>query len=70
MNGIFLNIFAIALVPSGMFGVIYEYIIWDKSIVPDWLYWGWFIFGWVALIGLIITLVIDKKLKSYKADRS
>lgn len=63
INDILLKIFAIALVPAGLFGVIYEYVIWDKSIVPDWLYWGWFIFGWVALIGLILTLVIDKKQK-------
>ena len=63
INDIFFKIFAFALVPSGLFGVIYEYAIWDKSIVPDWLYWGWFVFGWVALIGLIVTLYIDKKLK-------
>lgn len=63
VNDILLKIFAIALVPTGLFGVIYEYVIWDKSTVPDWLYLGWFVFGWVALIGLIITLIIDKKLK-------
>ena len=63
VNDIILKIFAIALVPTGLFGVIYEYVIWDKSTVPDWLYWGWFVYGWVALIGLIIILIIYKKLK-------
>ena len=29
INDILLKIFAIALVPAGLFGVIYEYVIWD-----------------------------------------
>ena len=63
INDLIMKICLGVIMPVGLFGVIYEYLIWDKSIVPEWLYWSFWISGWIALIGLIITLVIDKKQK-------
>ena len=48
-------LFAIGMclvLPAGIFGVIYELFIWNKSIIPDWL------FNMVIIIGTIGFLCI------------
>lgn len=47
----------------GIFGFIYEYLIWDKSIVPKWLFNSFAIPGYIALTALIITFILQKKSK-------
>ena len=48
-----LCIIGVSLVaPSGIFAVIYELFIWDKSIVPDWL------FNTTLAVGLVGALLI------------
>ena len=43
--------------PSGIFAIIYELFIWDKSIVPDWLFNTSLAVGTVGVL-LIIPIVI------------
>lgn len=63
INDIFMtiSIFIVAIV--GIFGFIYEYIIWDKSIVPDWLFNTFAIPGYIALAILVITFILQKRIK-------
>ena len=43
--------------PSGIFAIIYELFIWDKSIVPDWLFNTTLAVGAVGVL-LILPIVI------------
>lgn len=45
------------VIPSGIFSIIYELFIWDKSIVPDWLFNTSLAVGAVGIL-LIIPIVI------------
>lgn len=45
----------------GAFGVIYDFFIWDKSVVPDWLFNLVFIIGIISLAVLIVTYSINEK---------
>ena len=45
------------VIPSGIFAIIYELFIWDKSIVPDWLFNTSLTVGAVGIL-LIIPIVI------------
>lgn len=47
---------------GGAFGVIYDLFIWNKSIVPEWLFNIFLISGIVSLVVSIVTYFIDKKL--------
>ena len=53
-----LCIIGICLVsPTGIFAIIYELFIWDKSIVPDWLFNTTLAIGAVGVL-LILPIVI------------
>ena len=53
-----LCIIGICLVsPTGIFAIIYELFIWDKSIVPDWLFNTNLAVGLVGVL-LILPIVI------------
>ena len=43
--------------PTGIFAIIYELFIWDKSIVPDWLFNTTLAIGAVGVL-LILPIVI------------
>ena len=43
--------------PTGVFAIIYELFIWDKSIVPDWLFNTTLVVGSVGFL-LILPIVI------------
>lgn len=63
MNDIFMTISIFIVTIVGIFGFIYEYVIWDKSIVPDWLFNAFSIPGYIALAILIITFILQKRIK-------
>ena len=47
----------------GVFGFIYDYLIWDKSIVPDIVYNAFAIPGYITLATLGVIYLIDYKKK-------
>ena len=63
INDIILKISLGIMLICGLWSTIYEYLIWNKSIVPDWLDNIFMIPGWISIALIIITLIIDKKLK-------
>ena len=63
INDIFMTISIFIVTIVGIFGFIYEYIIWDKSIVPGWLFNSFSITGYIALATLIITFILQKRIK-------
>ena len=56
------------LIPAGIFAPIYELFIWDKSIVPDWLYNGVILVG-LAGMCLIAIPMIYKLIHKNKSRR-
>ena len=47
------------LLPAGIFAPIYELFIWDKSIVPDWLYNGVILVGLVGMCLIAIPMIYE-----------
>lgn len=48
------------LIPSAIWGLIYEYLIFDKSIIPSQVYNITMIIGYSFLFGLILSVILDK----------
>ena len=63
MNDIFMTVSIFIVTIVGILGFIYEYIVWDKSIVPDWLFNSFAIIGYIALAILIVTFILQKRIK-------
>lgn len=49
------------VVISGIFGFIYDYLIWDKSVVPDYIFNIFCIPGNICLMYIIIRYFFQKK---------
>ncbi len=62
INNLLMTISMIVVLIVGVFGFIYDYLIWDKSILPVWMFDAFAIPGYIALAVLIITLILQKKL--------
>ena len=60
-NRILMKVSLLILCLCGAFGVIYDLFIWDKSVVPDWLFNLVFIIGIISLAVLIVTYSINEK---------
>ena len=59
---ILISLIVIALI-AGAFELIYEFLIWDKAIVPDWMLVAVTITGYVAMALLIVMYLIQEKKK-------
>ncbi|MDY0339280.1 MAG: hypothetical protein WCY80_03710 [Candidatus Izemoplasmatales bacterium] len=60
----------IILVPIGIWGLIYEYFIFDKSIIPSQVYNITMIIGYSSLFGLILSVLLDKLVsKTYEKNK-
>lgn len=46
---------------SGIFLIVYEYLIWDKSNIPGWLFNSFTIMGIVAAVIFLITVFTKKR---------
>lgn len=57
-----ISLIVIALI-AGAFELVYECLIWDKSIVPDWMLATVTIAGYVAMAILIVIYLIQEKKK-------
>ena len=51
------------IVPTGIFGVIYELFIWNKSIIPDWLFNMVIIVGTIGILCIIPFVIYNSKRK-------
>ena len=47
--------------PAGLFGVIYELFIWNKSIVPNWLFNTVMIMGTIGILCIIPIVIYNFK---------
>lgn len=57
-------LFAIGMclvLPAGIFGVIYELFIWNKSIIPDWLFNMIVIIGTIGFLCIIPFVIYNSK---------
>ena len=63
INDVIMAVSIFVVIVSGIFCFVYDYVIWDKSIVPDWLFDCFAIPGWIAFAVMLVTLIIDKKSK-------
>ena len=57
-------LFAIGMclvLPAGIFGVIYELFIWNKSIIPDWLFNMVIIIGTIGFLCIIPFVIYNSK---------
>lgn len=59
---ILISLIVVALI-AGAFELIYEYFIWNKSIVPNWMLATVAISGYVSMAILIVIFLIQEKKK-------
>ncbi len=61
-----LYVSAIIVMIAGVWGIVYEYIILDKSVVPDLVFSVFFISGYAGLIYIIIWIFFNSRRKKRK----
>ncbi len=57
-------LFAIGMclvLPAGIFGVVYELFIWNKSIIPSWLFNTVMIVGTIGILCIIPFVIYNSK---------
>ena len=57
-------LFAIGMclvLPAGVFGVIYELFLWNKSIIPNWLFNIVIIMGTIGFLCIIPFVIYNSK---------
>ena len=59
----------ILLIPCAIFGFIYDVFIWDKSLIPNGIYNLFWVVGYIALFGMLISIVFDKIIKRNKEKK-
>lgn len=59
LNTIF-KISTIVLFPSAIWGLIYELFIFDKSVIPDKVYYITMAIGYLSIFGLIFSVIFDR----------
>ena len=53
-------IFIFVVILAAIFGLVYEYLIWDKSIIPDIIFNLLLIIGYISLAALLVVIILDK----------
>ena len=48
---------------TGVWGIIYEYVIWDKSFIPEAIFTTTFILGYIGFAFMILGYFLNKKKK-------
>ena len=49
------------VLPAGIFGVVYELFIWNKSIIPSWLFNTVMIAGTIGILCIIPFVIYNSK---------
>ncbi|MDD4824412.1 MAG: hypothetical protein PHU13_03965 [Acholeplasmataceae bacterium] len=53
-------IFLFVVILAAILGMVYEYLIWDKSIIPDIIFNLLLIIGYISLAALLVVIILDK----------
>ncbi len=53
-------IFLFVVILAAILGMVYEYLIWDKSIIPDIIFNLVLIIGYISLAALLVGIILDK----------
>ncbi len=53
-------IFLFVVILAAILGMVYEYLIWDKSIIPDIIFNLVLIIGYISLAALLVVIILDK----------
>lgn len=69
LTNIMFAISIILLIPTAIWGLLYEYLIFDKSIIPNNIYNLTLAIGYSSLFGLIISIVLDKIIDRIKEKK-
>lgn len=69
MNNKLLNIIFIisivVLIPTAIWGLIYEYLIFDKSVITSQVFNITMAIGYSSLFGLIFSVILDRIIDKY-----
>lgn len=53
-------IFLFVVILAAIFGMVYEHLIWDKSIISDIIFNLLLIIGYISLAALLVVIILDK----------
>ncbi|MDD4482730.1 MAG: hypothetical protein PHP18_05900 [Bacilli bacterium] len=53
-------IFLFVVILAAILGMVYEYLIWDKSIIPEIIFNLLLIIGYISLAALLVVIILDK----------